>query len=280
MSLYSKALFRFQGFFNDDTPTDERFSERRTGGAIALTRPLSSRLSASVGFRMEGINTSDVNTSSTNAFIQQDGTVAIGSMGLTLNRRDVDLDPARGDYASISFEPGFSDITRIGGAVNDPSILGRNNFWRSTLEYRAYWSPQPRRTRTELDAPRRVLAFRSRYGQINGKVPFFEQFFAGGSNTVRGYQDDRFWGKQMWLNSLEYRHPLQKSFSLIAFVDYGGAWGGYGSVNNFLQSDSFKLHLGYGLGASFKTPFGPLRLDFGFNEEGGSRTHFMIGTSF
>lgn len=67
---------------------------------------------------------------------------------------------------------------------------------------------------------------------------------------------------------------------MILFADYGGAWGGYGGVNTFNQSDKLKLHLGYGIGFSFKTPLGPLRLDFGFNERGSSRTHFLIGTSF
>lgn len=281
VSLYSRLLYRFQGNFfgGNTTPTDERFTERRTGGAIAFTRPIGRDLTASIGLRAEAINTSDVNTNTTTAFIQQDGTVAIGTFGLAMNRRDVDLDPSRGDWMNFTFEPGFSNITEIGGAVNDPAILGNNSFYRTTLEYRTYWSDQPPRGR-QLDASRRVLALRARYGFISGKVPFFEQYFAGGSDTLRGYDDDRFWGKQILLTSLEYRLPIQKSFSIIAFVDYGGAWGGYGSVNQFTQSDKFKLNIGYGLGASFKTPFGPLRLDFGFNDRGKSRTHFMIGTSF
>jgi outer membrane protein insertion porin family len=111
-------------------------------------------------------------------------------------------------------------------------------------------------------------------------VPFFEQYFAGGADTIRGYEEDRFWGKQQLLTTLEYRHPIQKAFNVILFVDYGGAWGGYGSVNKFTQSSSPNLNLGYGIGFSFRTPLGPLRLDLGFNKEGKSRTHFLIGTSF
>jgi outer membrane protein insertion porin family len=63
-------------------------------------------------------------------------------------------------------------------------------------------------------------------------------------------------------------------------VDYGGAWGGYGSVNSYTQSNSFSGNLGYGLGVSLRTPLGPIRLDVGFDKEGKSRTHFLIGTSF
>src|SRR5205823_8987436 len=58
---------------------------------------------------------------------------------------------------------------------------------------------------------------------IVGKVPFFEQYFAGGAETVRGYAEDRFWGKNTMFSNLEFRYPVQKAFSVVTFVDYGGA---------------------------------------------------------
>lgn len=283
VSIYSRLLYRFSNtsFGNSgNSPTDETFTERRTGASINLTRPVGYRATGNVGLRFESIRTSNLNTTNQNNFIQQDGDVAVASVGWNRNRRDVDLDPARGDWALINFEPGYSNIKRIGGAANDPSILGKNSFFRTTFEYRSYYSSQPARTARELDAPRRVVAFRFRGGSIAGKVPFFEQFFVGGADSLRGYQDDRFWGKTYLATTLEYRHPIQKSFNAIAFVDAGGAWGGYGSVNDYTQSDKVKLNVGYGIGFSFRTPLGPIRLDFGFNSKGQSRTHFLIGTSF
>jgi outer membrane protein insertion porin family len=131
-----------------------------------------------------------------------------------------------------------------------------------------------------LDAPRTVVAFRTRVGDIEGTIPYFEQYFAGGSDTLRGYLDDRFWGKYTLLTNLELRYPIQKSFSLIGFVDYGGAWGGYGTIQNYTQSETIRLHLGYGPGISFKTPLGNIQLFLGFNEDGGTETHFLIGNSF
>jgi outer membrane protein insertion porin family len=148
------------------------------------------------------------------------------------------------------------------------------------LEYRQYFTNQPPRGRKDPDAPRRVLAVRAKYGAVSGTIPFFEQYFAGGSNSIRGYDEDRFWGKYTLQTSIELRLPIQRSFNTVLFVDYGGAWGGFGSVNDFKQSDKFKMHVGYGIGLSFRTPLGPIRVDFGFNEEKGSRTHFLIGTSF
>lgn len=282
VQLYSRLLYRFtnNSFGGSSSISDERFTERRSGGAIGWVRPFSEQVSGSIGLKYETIKTSNVNLSNANGFVKQDGNLAMLSFGLTSNRRDLDLDPARGDWWRLAVEPGFSHISSVGGAFPDQSLLGSSTFVRSSAEYRTYYSPQPPRTSREIDAARRVFAFRARAGTVTGRVPFNEQFFVGGSDTLRGYQDDRFWGTSFVSASAEYRHPLQKSFNAILFVDYGGAWGGYGGVKDFTQSDSLKLHLGYGVGFSFKTPLGPLRLDFGFNQRGGSRAHFQIGTSF
>lgn len=283
VDLFSRLIYRFTGnSFGGgagNSPVSSQYIERHTGGSLGFARPVGSRATVSTGIRIENIKTSNLDTTQTNDFIQQDGSVGIFSLGYNINRRDLDSDPSRGDWFNILAEPGMTNITKTGGLINDPAILGHSSFFRATSEYRAYYTPQPPRGRN-LDAPRRVFALRVKAGTITGKVPFFEQFFAGGSDTVRGYEDDRFWGKNILTTTLEYRHPLQKAFNVIGFVDYGGAWGGYGTVNKFSQSDKFKLHLGYGAGLSFKTPLGPLRLDFAFNDRGKSRTHFLIGTSF
>ncbi len=293
-AIYSRLIYRFSSNFlgtSSSTPTTEsQYTERRTGGSLGFNRPVGDYLNLGISGRFENIKTSGLNSSTDPAtdptitnFIQQDGDVGVLTFGGTLNRRDVDLDPSRGDWLQIRFEPGYSNVTssllKSNGVVIAQGATGANLFGRVTAEYRRYFSPGPPRG-TDLEAPRRVFAFRLRYGGITGDVPFFEQFFAGGAETIRGYAEDRFWGKQMLLSTVEYRHPIQKAFNLIGFVDYGGAWGGYPSVGDFGQSDKLNLHLGYGVGLSFRTPLGPIRLDLGFDENGKSRTHFLIGNSF
>ena len=281
-SLYSRINYRFLGDSLGSSSSlngTDTYTERRTGGAFSISRPLGDDRAVSVGLKLESIVTKGLDPTIATSYIQQDGQIAIASFGFVRNRRDVDLDPSRGYWTQFLSEPGYSNITSTGGLISDPSIVGSNYFLRNTIEFRTYHSDQPPRGR-QLDAPRRVLAFKLKVGSIQGKVPFFEQFFVGGSSSLRGYQEDEFWGKQMIQSTLEYRYPLQKSFNAILFADYGGAWGGYGTVQNFDQSDKLKLHLGYGVGFSFRTPLGPIRLDFGFNEQGRSRTHFIIGYSF
>ncbi|MCG9894815.1 MAG: BamA/TamA family outer membrane protein, partial [Fimbriimonadaceae bacterium] len=171
------------------------------------------------------------------------------------------------------------NITKLGGGVSGADVLGANLFMRTTFEYRQFWS-RNLRPDERFDAPRPVVAVRARYGRIEGNVPFFEQLFVGGVNSLRGYDNQRFWGSQSLLATAEYRYPIQRSFNLVGFVDYGGAWGGYGTLRDYAQSATPDLKLGYGFGAGFRTPLGPIRIDFGFNQDGGSRTHFSFGTSF
>jgi outer membrane protein insertion porin family len=295
-SIYSKVLYRFAnnlfGGGNGLAATGS-YNERHTGASIGLTRPVSDFQTAGVSLKYERVTTENLSNlndelstpndptddQSTNNYIQQDGDVGIIGLRTTINHRDIDLDPSRGYYLQLSLEPGFADITHVGGLTTDTSILGTHTFLRSTADFRYYWTPQKPRGK-DLDAPRTVVAFRTRVGDIEGTIPYFEQYFAGGSDTLRGYLDDRFWGKYTLLTNLELRYPIQKSFSLIGFVDYGGAWGGYGTIQNYTQSETIRLHLGYGPGISFKTPLGNIQLFLGFNEDGGTETHFLIGNSF
>ena len=280
-ALYSHVIYRFTGtgFGGTANPTaGNQYIERRTGGALGFQRPFNDYTTFSIGLRSETVKTGDIQATNPNDFIKQDGDLNTVTLGVTRNRRDTDIDPSRGDWIHAEAQPGFANITEAGGAVGN-SILGRTTYVKSFVELRKYWTNQPPRLK-DLAEPRRVLALRVRYGEINGRAPFFEQFFAGGSDTLRGYDEDRYWGSQMFLSTLEYRYPIQKAMNVIGFVDYGGAWGGYGTVGTFTQSSVPSLHIGYGVGVSFRTPLGPIRLDLGFNENGKSRTHFLIGTSF
>lgn len=291
-SLYSRIVYRFANTFGQTTfAGGNDYFERRTGGAGGITRLFLDRpnnvVQGGLSARYEGVRTnvpvgvtSALFTDPAGSAIRQDGQVGVLTFGLTRDRRDLALDASRGDFLAFNLEPGFSNIQRVSGPLDVSDILGRSTFIRTSFDYRSYFTNGKRRTIRDIDGARRVLAFRARGGTIIGRVPFFEQFFAGGAQSVRGYNEDQFWGKNQLITTAELRLPVQRAFNVIAFVDYGGAWGGYPGFNNLIQSNSFKLHLGYGFGVSVRTPLGPIRLDLGFDENGRSRTHFLIGTSF
>jgi outer membrane protein insertion porin family len=284
-SVYTRQTFVFGGSLfgvgnGGSLNTEDRISQRRTGGTVNLSRPVSRQSRASVGLRAERLNTINFTPDPGEEFIVQDGDVAALSFGVIRNRRDNSVDPAKGDWLRLSLEPSYSNITSVGGLTTGFDILGAGFFTRFIVDYRAYFSKGPTRKPEEFDQPRKVLAARVFLGHILGDVPFTEQFFVGGANGVRGYAEDRFWGKTSFLTQLEYRHPIQSSFNIVGFVDYGGAWGGYGTVREFTQTPNINLKLGFGVGVNFKTAFGPIRLDLGFDDKGRPRTHFQIGGTF
>ncbi|MBX3096978.1 MAG: BamA/TamA family outer membrane protein [Fimbriimonadaceae bacterium] len=288
-NVYSRVQYNFTGTGANPfaSSSDRNFDERRTGLDLSIIRPIGQDLFGQVGLTAENIRSIDLqsaNNQNQNQFVQQNGDVAILKLGVSRDQRTPRLEPYRGSLATITIEPGYSNISRVGGQVaGQERVLGVNTFVRSTLEYRQYW-PLDRWSQERLDDPvdtlRPIIAMRARYGHIGGTVPFFEQLFVGGSGSLRGYDNQQFWGSQSLLATVEYRRPIQRNFNVIAFADYGGAWGGYGTVAGFPQSNTPRLRLAYGLGAGFVTPLGPIRLDYAFNQEGSSRLHFSIGSSF
>jgi translocation and assembly module TamA len=115
------------------------------------------------------------------------------------------------------------------------------------------------------------------------RVPLSLRFFSGGDNSVRGYDyeslgprnaaGELIGGNRVFEASVEYEHPLTKSWSIAAFIDTGNA---------FLGSD-FKLRKGAGIGARWFTPIGPIRLDVAWpidtaaGEDDGPRLHISLG---
>ncbi|CUU37445.1 MAG: BamA/TamA family outer membrane protein [Armatimonadetes bacterium] len=282
VSLYDKLVYRFtSNFFGGaiDPNLEQQYDERRRGVSLSLGRPLNDFFSATIGVRTEDVNTNRVATSTSGGFIRQDGSMWSLSLRGVYNTRDFDLDPATGQYLSLTLEPGQTNIRSVEQQFLDAGVvrLGRSNFLRIGLDYRFYYSPQG--ARRQPDDRRQVLAVRFYYGTISGNIPFFEQFFIGGAETLRGYPEDRFWGRNAALLSFEWRQPIEKSFTGVLFVDIGHAWGGYPTVNQFTQSGSFKPQVGFGFGIRVRTPIGPLRVDYGIGRDGG-RTHFSIGQQF
>jgi outer membrane protein insertion porin family len=130
-----------------------------------------------------------------------------------------------------------------------------------------------------MDEPKKVLAIRFYGGFAASQIPFSEEYFLGGADTLRGYQDERFWGNDVLLLSTEVRIPIASSLTAVLFTDIGDAWGTIYQGAGLQQSSSFSPQQSVGVGVRVTTPIGPIRLDYGIGSEGG-RTDFSIGQSF
>jgi translocation and assembly module TamA len=112
-------------------------------------------------------------------------------------------------------------------------------------------------------------------------LPTSYRFFAGGINSVRGYDykelgaKDAFGnvvgGKFLSVVSAEYDQILFEDYGIAAFVDSGNAF----------NLDKVRMKTGVGLGLRWYSPIGAIRIDFAIplNEaNSGYQIYFAAGT--
>jgi outer membrane protein insertion porin family len=140
------------------------------------------------------------------------------------------------------------------------------------------------------------IGYADSYGNKN--YPFFKNYFLGGVNSVRGYDNGSLGpksvgslgnnyslgGTKRLLGNAELFLPIpglknSKQFRLSAFVDGGNVWGSDSSYN---LSD---LRYSAGLGISWLSPFGPLKLIYAkpLNSKSTDTTQsiqFQLGSQF
>ena len=111
-------------------------------------------------------------------------------------------------------------------------------------------------------------------------IPPSLRFFAGGDQSVRGYdyqtlspenaEGDRIGGRYMVAGSVEYQYSIAEKWRIATFVDQG---------NSFNKLELPNLKTGVGLGLRWVSPVGPIRVDLAhaLNDDGGIRLHFSMG---
>jgi len=116
-------------------------------------------------------------------------------------------------------------------------------------------------------APSRAAGFPTEIRE----VPASERFFAGGDTTVRGFALDRLGtpltldrqgfpqgGNGLAVFNLEARAPYWKNLQLVWFTDAGNVF----KTASDIRFD--ELRVSSGIGFRYRSPIGPLRVDWGF----------------
>jgi outer membrane protein insertion porin family len=152
---------------------------------------------------------------------------------------------------------------RIEAAVEQ--VLGDFTFPQLTLEASRYFTTYQRPD----SSGRHVLALRSQLAWTGSNTPVFERFYAGGFNSLRGFQfrgvgpnvnGFMVGGDFMWLNTVEYQVPIKANDQIyvVAFVDSG-------TVERDVTINDYRVSAGIGLRITVPMlgPV-PLAMDLGF----------------
>ena len=249
----SNVSFSASAYFYDRRFLD--WDEQRLGGTLSLGYRLTPNLSVSVGTRMENVDIHDprVNTSPELNAVLGDNEQYLGFVKLTRDTRDHPFMATEGSYMELTFTQSFGDF----------------DYSRGDLDWRTY--------RLLYERPdgsgRHTLSFGTRLGFSGSATPLFENYFAGGFSTMRGFDfrgasptegGVRVGGEFQWLNSLEYVFPLTADDMIkgVVFCDFG-------TVEREIQLTSENFRVAPGFGFRIHMPAAgqggaPLAFDFAF----------------
>ena len=282
---------------NDDLDDEgDRPRVVRTGGGVTFSRPLSKNIyersewKATAGFQYQRVTIRD-----RDGDIRPEGALfgkrideqgnevdAIAServelsesgdgkddlflfrFGATRDRRDNVLQPTKGSFLrlgvdqSVPVGKGSILLTKLRGSYSQYFPVNFTNFSKG---------PE-------------TLAFNVQAGTVLGDLPPYEAFSLGGSNSVRGYDEGALGSGRSYIQaSAEYRFPVFSIISGALFLDFGSDLGSETDPARILDKNG--TGFGYGIGVRVQSPLGPIRVDYGLNDDGDSQINFGIGERF
>ena len=157
------------------------------------------------------------------------------TLGLTRDSRDYFLNPTRGRLDGVAFEFSRGDFKL-------------RKLWVDLRGYFPTWR-------------RQVIAVGLHGAAAWGdNIPPTELFYLGGANTLRGYDEDWFFGPRRIYANIEYRLLVGRTSQFFVFTDLG-------TVTQVDQPTVFDpLRVGYGFGMRLESKGGLLRMDYGLAE--------------
>ncbi len=228
----------------------------RTGGGLRLGYPVAKDLRQTLGYRLEQNDIQDVDPAASFFIRAQEGerTTSAISQQLVYDTRDSILDPTEGLVTRFTTE-----VAGLGGdAQYVQNRIGANYFY----PIRDQW------IFSVLGEGGYIFGYGDEDVQVN------ERFYLGG-NTLRGFErsgvgprdvatDDSLGGNTFYRGSVELAMPsgLPEDLGVRAhvFSDFGSLWNVDDSGATVEDENSLRLSVGAGL--SWRSPLGPLRVDF------------------
>jgi outer membrane protein insertion porin family len=245
------------------------WTEARVGGRLALGRRLTPDLSLAGALRMEDVDIFNLRVHGVPELdaVQGHNDIFSGRVTLSHDTRDIPFMPTQGHLISGSFEQAFGEFS----------------FPRGDFELAQYLMVRQRPD----GSGRHTAAFITKLGVSGSDTPIFENYFAGGYSTIRGFQfrgaspKDQgvtIGGRFQWLNSAEYYFPLTADDMIrgTVFCDFGTV-----ERNVALHPDQFRVAPGFGFRINVPAMGpAPLAFDFAFPVASAATDHRQLFSFF
>ncbi len=239
-----------------DLQKESSYDQRRSGGGVRLGYPLSENWRQTLRYRMERNAIDNVNSNASRFIRDQEGTRTTSALSqrLLYDTRDSRIFATSGTMYWLN--------TEIAGLGGDAKYI-------SAKTGASYFHPFSQNV---------ILNVLGEGGAIQSyggsDVEINERYFLGGS-TLRGFQrsgvgprddttDDALGGNFFYRGSVEMTFPLglPKELGIKAhtFSDFGSLWDIDEAGIGLFDSNSIRASAG--VGVSWKSPFGPIRLDY------------------
>ena len=229
------------------------WDEQRTGGRISWGYRLTHDLSVSAALRAENIEVLRPRIRGVEDLESALGDTDLfsGRLILSHDTRDVPFLPTEGHFFELSYE----------------QVFGSYDYPRGEVDFRKYFLMKERAD----GSGRHTLSYGLRLGITGSQTPIFENYFAGGFSTMRGFdfrgaspkdQGVVVGGELRFLGSVEYMVPLTADDMLrgVFFTDFGTV-----EEQLSIHSEDFRAVVGFGLRVSVPMMGpAPLALDLAF----------------
>jgi outer membrane protein assembly factor BamA len=279
-----KATTSFSAERNEENPI---FSSQQELGSVELQRPLDKAQQTTLFLRYTFSQTDLTRILIDALVLPQDRNVRLSEVAANVTRdtRDNVLDEHKGTLRSI--ELAFN-TTKLGSSVDFAKLTGQLAYYKEGTHKIVFANS----LRIGLAQP-----------YANSRVPLSEEYFTGGSNSLRGIPLDGAGpqrsvaicpdgtpscsapdlinvpagGNELLLINTEARIPLpaiKQGLSIVPFYDGGNVFSTVG-FHNFTSLYSNNI----GVGLRYATPVGPIRIDLGHDLNpipGVSSTQYFI----
>jgi outer membrane protein insertion porin family len=301
--LFERELaLGFQAFRTTSEYNSSYYQEIRTGAEVYLRKRLFNWLEGRLSYVYEVVDIGNVAAEAPFPILAASGKTSTSKVGLSLTQdtRDKMINTTRGNYGSLSLNVAGGPL---GGDNNYYQMEFRGSKFFPIAEFQeqvisligrvgvteSFGASAKSQTKTINYFDSQGVAQTQSFSYIPD-VPFYDRFFLGGPQTLRGFEfrtvgpkdagGEPIGGKTYGFVSLEYSFDVVKPVRFAFFYD-----GGFANKDAYDFSPA-QYNDNVGLGLRLFVAGAPLSLDFGvpltsdkFNKKG-TQFNFSFGTRF